>query len=73
MVLTTAAHCEMIPDGKKHGNLYSITELAYPVVHVYFSLFIALESGVYRIMLSGENYFIIIAVRPKTMYPCIQG
>lgn len=36
MVLTNAAHVEMIPDGKKHGNLYSITELAYPVVTVKF-------------------------------------
>ncbi|KAL5260171.1 hypothetical protein ACHWQZ_G010323 [Mnemiopsis leidyi] len=36
MVLTAAAHIEVVPDGKKNGNVYNVTELAYPVVTIKF-------------------------------------
>ena len=36
MVLSPAARIEIVPDGKKMGNVYSISELAYPVVGHYW-------------------------------------
>ena len=37
MVLSAAAHIEMVPDAKKQGSVYTITELAFPVVGYEFS------------------------------------